>query len=293
MFYPVTYPCLKITVSTELTERVSDVLLGLGSTGIETRDHSTLLSIDQGKSVLIAWFELEGSAREVAEKLPEILSPQTVDVELQHVEDPGWKEAWREYFRPMRFGRRLWIAPFDEDPPKEKISDDSCVIRLVPAGAFGTGTHESTAMMLELLDTLVEPDASVLDVGCGTGVLCFAALKLGARSARGVDIDPDAIENALENAEKNGLDSSCQLETTEIAQINETYDIVLANLSYPVLSKEKAHLAAFVKPGGLLLWSGILLTDLKDLGSPPGMTLRHELRKGEWVGQAWQAPERS
>lgn len=282
------YHYVKITIASELADRASAVLMSAGASGIETRDESTMIAASQGTVEVIGWFPTETVTENAALGARAAFGP-SVEVLANVVEDPGWREAWREYFRPMRFGRRLWVTPPDEEPPsKGSRDDDIVVVRLVPSGAFGTGTHESTALMLELLDELVRSGTTVLDVGCGSGILTMAAALLGARSAKGIDIDTEAVECAAENCTANALDERCQFDDTPIAQIEGRFDLVLANLSAPVLIREREALASLVDFDGLLLWSGLLETDLDEVGTPSGLVLTKDLRRNGWVAQAWK-----
>jgi len=285
------YSCIEVALDADRVDAASGLLVGAGATGLETRDASTLVAGPTGRAVLIAWFDAPETATAASERLGQWLGPEKGSaVTVKAVEDPGWKEAWRDYFKPMRFGRRLWVAPPDRDPP-EGATDT--IIRLLPSGAFGTGTHESTSLMLELLDDLVRPGQGlrVLDVGCGSGILALAAVRLGAEQAFGIDVDPEAVEAARENAEKNGLDGPCRFAGTPLDEVDGTYDLVLANLSAPVLIAEKGKLADRVAAdSGLLLWSGLLDTDVDEVGTPPGLTLVRDLRRNEWVAAAWGRP---
>lgn len=282
------YPFVEVALPEAQAEAAAAFLLELGSTGIELRDQGTMISAPEGRTVLVAWFARERDAEDAARELPALLRAPDLEAVAGQLEDPGWREAWRQYFRPMRFGRRLWVAPPGENPPADGVgSADPAVVRLVPSGAFGAGTHESTALMLELLDELVAPGMTVLDVGCGSAILALASLRLGAAKARGVDIDPEALEYARENARDNDLADRCQLDGAPLARLDERYDLVLANLSAPVLLAEKAALARLVGRGGRLIWSGLLRADLPELGAPPGLRLADERSRNDWVAQVW------
>ena len=130
---------------------------------------------------------------------------------------------------------------------------------------------------------------TVLDVGSGSGVLAMAAVGLGAASARGIDIDPEAVAAATENGVDNGLAPRCTFDGTPMAQIEGQFDLVVANLSAPVLTEVKHQLVERLVPGGLLFWSGLLSTDLHEVGSPSAcFELIDERRRGDWVAQGWR-----
>lgn len=283
-----TYPYVQVTLPAARADEAADLLLGAGASGLETRDASTLIATAVDLAIVIGWFGDPAAAEAAAALARRALGGAGAEVEAGGAEDPGWREAWRAHFRPMRFGRRLWVAPPDEDPPSASLDDDAAVVRIVPSGAFGTGTHESTALMLELLDELVRPGCRVLDAGCGSGILSLAAARLGAGHVRGVDIDPEAVEVALENAALNGLAARCALDGTPLDRLEGRYDLVLANLSAPVLIREKGRLAGLVEAGGWLLWSGLLESDLGEVGAPPGLAPTHDRRRNGWAAQAWR-----
>src|SRR5262249_26926271 len=139
-----------------------------------------------------------GLAAALADFAPELAPEQ---LEFRDVEDQDWTRAWMDQFQPMRFGRRLWIYPWNLEPPA--ADEERVVVRLDPGLAFGTGTHPTTALCLEWLDAADLAGKTVVDYGCGSGVLAIAALKLGAAAALAIDIDPQALVATRENAARN------------------------------------------------------------------------------------------
>lgn len=171
-----------------------------------------------------------------------------------------WEREWLKDFRPMRFGKRLWVCPgeFTVD------SANAVVVALDPGLAFGTGTHPTTALCLEWLDSADVRDRSVLDFGCGSGILSVAALLLGARSAMAVDIDPQAITASQLNAAKNGVDGRLAT-TVHAAEVKDRFDIVVANILATPLIENAPFIAARLKKGGFLALSGVLSTQAKSV----------------------------
>jgi len=153
----------------------------------------------------------------------------------------------------MRFGKRLWVCPTFADPPS---APDSVVVRLDPGLAFGTGTHPTTALCLEVLDSLQLSGRSVIDYGCGSGILAIAALKLGADHACGVDLDPQARLATRDNALRNEV--SARLDIQDVGATLPSADCVLANILAGPLIELAPVLIAACKPGGDLVLSGIL-----------------------------------
>lgn len=177
------------------------------------------------------------------------------------VQDEDWERAWLDQFKPMRFGARTWIVPWNHELPAEARAADAAVVRLDPGLAFGSGTHPTTALCLRWLDGLATQGLlqgrTVLDFGCGSGILALAALKLGAAQAIGVDNDPQALIATGDNAERNGVQShlAAYLPDDEPAG---TYPVVVANILASALDALAETLAARVAPGGRIALSGIL-----------------------------------
>ena len=164
-------------------------------------------------------------------------------------------------YEPLKFGRRTWIVPWNHELPEGADAADAAVVRLDPGLAFGSGTHPTTALCLQWFDTLATQgalaDATVLDFGCGSGILALAALKLGAARAVGVDNDPQALLATDDNAERNGVAErlAAYLPQDEPAA---TYPVVVANILASALVALADTLAARVAPGGRIALSGIL-----------------------------------
>lgn len=167
--------------------------------------------------------------------------------------DRAWEREWLKEFEPMSFGDRLWVSPHG----MEIADDHATVVRLDPGLAFGTGSHETTALCLEWLASLDLAGKRVLDVGCGSGILSIAALKLGATSVDGVDIDPQAMTASTQNAADNGVSERLRL-SVNLADFGDGYDIVIANILAGALIELARELSKRTMHGGSLALSGIL-----------------------------------
>ncbi len=173
---------------------------------------------------------------------------------VERLQDEDWERSWLDQFKPMRFGQRLWICPSGH-----RVDDpNAVVVDLDPGLAFGTGTHPTTELCLHWLDKADLAGKTVIDFGCGSGVLAVAALKLGAARAIGVDHDPQAIMASRENAKRNGVSDRLELYLNKEFSL-QTADIVLANILANVLVELRDQIAPLVAPGGDLVLSGILI----------------------------------
>jgi ribosomal protein L11 methyltransferase len=178
---------------------------------------------------------------------------------FREVADQDWVRAWMDDYPPLRFGASLWIVPWNAEVPPEAsaLGDDATIVRLDPGLAFGSGTHATTALCLEWLESLDLCDKSVLDVGCGSGILAIAALKLGAARAVGIDNDPQALVASRDNAERNEVVEHLSVFMPDDAP-DAQYDVVVANILASALDALADSSAARVRAGGLLALSGIL-----------------------------------
>ena len=172
---------------------------------------------------------------------------------LEPLEDKDWEREWMDNFHPMPFGERLWICPSWRDVP----DPDAVNVMLDPGLAFGTGTHETTALCLRWLDKQDLRGKVVIDFGCGSGILGIAALKLGAARVIGIDIDPQALQASQANADRNGVGEQIELYLPDAAPDIQG-DYVLANILAATLRDLKPIIDSYCKLNGKLVMSGIL-----------------------------------
>ena len=200
-----------------------------------------------------------GLVHALTELVPD-LAPERIG--FRPVEDQDWTRVWMDQFQPMRFGRRLWIYPWTIEPPAD--DPDAVVVRLDPGLAFGTGTHPTTALCLEWLDSIDLAGKTVIDYGCGSGVLAIAALKLGAAHVVGVDNDPQALEASRANAERNEVAGELELMMPD-GFADRAADVLVANILAGPLGELAPRFAACVAPGGVMALSGILMGQHQEL----------------------------
>ena len=172
------------------------------------------------------------------------------------VEQEDWQNAWKEYYHAMDIGKRLAIVP-----GWEQYDTDRTAITMDPGMAFGTGTHETTALCLEALDERVRGGERVLDIGTGSGILAIAALKLGAAAAEGVDIDPMCVRTAGENAARNGVEDRLTVLVGDLSdKASGVYDLITANIVAAAILSLAPHVPALLAPGAVFIASGIIDT---------------------------------
>lgn len=204
------------------------------------------------------------------------------------VQTEDWSNSWKVNFKPLRIGHRLLIVPSWEEIQQ---NDNDCVLRIDPGMAFGTGGHETTRLCLELLEEILDsmPTMTIptlLDLGTGSGILAMAAVKLGAGRVWAVDIDPLAIEVAVENIAINELSDQIQCDTTPLEAIHERFDILLANILAEELVRLSPALAERLETGGNLVLSGILAekeTLVRNGFAPCNLEYLETRHSGEWV----------
>ncbi len=222
--------------------------------------------------------DLEALQFELERALPSELAG---GIRRERLDDADWEQACRKHFRPLEFGASLWIVPSWCEPPEP----DAVVIRLDPGLAFGTGAHPTTAMCLEWLVKNPPAAESVIDYGCGSGILAIAAHRLGASSVTGVDIDPQALAASADNLAANGIagDAVCLCSPEGLS--SACVDLLIANIVAAPLIELAPRFARRVRPGGRILLSGILKSQLDEIQSAyaPAFRLAEPSRRDDWI----------
>ncbi|MGH8212590.1 MAG: 50S ribosomal protein L11 methyltransferase [Rhodanobacteraceae bacterium] len=260
---------LSLTVSAEQQPRAEAALEELGALSTtlldadaETPDERAIFEPGAGETplwkslVLNALFECDTDRTMLLSALRETLpwlSPGQIT--FREIADRDWERAWMDRFGPMRFGERLWIYPWNIEPP---AGEDHVVVRLDPGLAFGTGTHPTTALCLEWLDESPLAGKTIIDYGCGSGVLAIAALKLGAAHAIGVDNDPQALIASRDNARRNGVAQQLSLYAPDDPPENIRCDALVANILAGPLHDLAPAFARLLEPDAQFSLSGIL-----------------------------------
>lgn len=254
---------IKINSSGANAEELSDALMETGAVSVTFQDtHDTPVYEPMpgetrlwGDTDVIGLFDAESDMEGViAELSRHPLLGENFRHKIEQIEDKDWEREWMENFHPMRFGERLWICPSWRDVP----DPDAVNVMLDPGLAFGTGTHPTTSLCLTWLDGLDLAGKTVIDFGCGSGILAIAALKLGAAQAIGIDIDPQAIQASRDNAERNGVADRLSLYLPHQQPENLQADVVVANILAGPLRELAPLIRVLPKSGGYLGLSGVL-----------------------------------
>ena len=253
---------LELESRPDTAEHLSDLLTENGAAAVTFQDAADQPLFEPPPGATPLWqatrvvglFADDADIPAVLARLATALAPEPLpEWHLNPLEDRDWVRAWMDDFHPMRFGDRLWIIPGEAEPPEPAAVN----IRLDPGLAFGTGTHPTTAMCLRWLDAHPPADQTVIDYGCGSGILAIAAARLGAARVIGVDTDPQALLATAGNARRNKVEARIQAFLPGDAP-DEPADVLLANILAGPLQELAPTLAERVRPGGYIVLSGIL-----------------------------------
>jgi ribosomal protein L11 methyltransferase len=277
------YPYVAIDVDEHDSDDAASELFDLGASGVESRDATTLARGAPGKVTLVASFEREEDARAAASALRPEWSPR-----VGAIVGDEWRDEWKKHFEPFHIADAIVVCP----PWREYAAKlGEIVVILEPGRAFGTGLHETTSLVAQVLGDHAARfrGQRVLDVGCGSGVLSLVSLALGAASARAIDVDPDAVLVTRENAARNRMAERLLADGSAVEGVAETFAAVVANIEAKTLIDLAPALVKRVAPGGLLVLSGILAPDVASTqldgvrGAYSALKEEGVTRKGEWV----------
>ncbi|HOB36435.1 MAG TPA: 50S ribosomal protein L11 methyltransferase [Candidatus Avimonas sp.] len=268
-------------------EDYSDIEQGVREIAHVDLIDESLLSRDRSKTVIRLYVSAEENPAETTAFLRERLDNAGIEFEIttSGVREDDWANSWKQYFKPLVAGDRLIICPTWEKPPS---ADGRKVLYIDPGMAFGTGGHHTTRLVLEAMERRIKGGETVLDVGCGSGILSIAALLLGAERADGVDIDPLAVRIARENGKINGFGSpEYNIIHGNLADgISGRYDLIAANISADAVVELISGLRRFLKPGGVFISSGIIDTAEKEVLAclkQHGFVVLERRESGGWV----------
>lgn len=257
--------------SREQAPALEDALLELGALSVTLQDNADEPVLEPGVGERPLWqatrlVALYDNAADIGAVIAGLRAQfdELPPWQIEAVADQVWERAWMDSFQPMRFGRRLWVCPSWAEPPEP----NAIVLALDPGLAFGTGTHPTTSLCLSWLDGLDLSGCSVLDFGCGSGILAIAALLLGAERAIAVDNDPQALLATRDNAERNGIALERLVTyTPEQVPSDLVVDVTVANILAGPLQTLAPQLAAMTRTSGKLALSGILAAQAEAVAS--------------------------
>ncbi len=266
---------VQITVLSKYAQTAEDVATSIATSGIYVEDYSDmerqvqeiahidlideqLLQKDRAHVVVHMYVspddDIEDIKRLVCERLAQLEVPYAMAVDGVMQED--WEKSWKAYYKPLDIGERLAIVP-----SWEQYDTDRVKVTLDPGMAFGTGTHETTALCLEVLDSLICAGQSVLDIGTGSGILAIAAAKLGAQNVLGIDIDPMCVRTANENAQLNAVDDKLEIKLGDLSKdVSGEFDVIFANIVANAIMALAPCVPKLLKEDGVFVASGIIDT---------------------------------
>ena len=303
---------VSLTVNGELAESVADVFARFAPNGVMTEQGVKYNDAEDagtptGPITVRAYLEMNDQIEETRQKLEEslyylgMIQPLPA-ASFKQIADQNWMEAWKKHYKPILIGQRVVILPaWLDSPDPQRVA-----IKIDPGMAFGTGTHPTTQLSLELMEKVIEERGktkesfvfplSCIDVGCGSGILSIAAIKLGATKALGVDIDAESVKNSRENADTNGVGEELILGVGSVQEILEgkfafsKAPLVMANILAPVIVRLfDAGLADLIEENGAIVLSGILFEQEQSVieaGQAKGLRMNERRQMGDWVALA-------
>jgi len=293
---PVPFLQIHLTLGDLDPDRAEHACLAAGAVAVTLSDAGDAPILEPAPGTTPLWpsvalsalYDVRTDPLALAARLRAELDRPALEFRSEVLEDRPWEREWLRDFKPMRFGQRLWICPGGQAPPADATAGtDPAIVWLDPGLAFGTGTHATTALCLEWLDRADLAGCRVLDVGCGSGVLAIAALRLGATSAVALDIDPQALTATAQNAGRNGLRERLEARPAE-AHWGGPYDVVLANILAEPLVELAPRFAAVTRPGARIVLSGLLPAQGPAVTSAcaPWFDIEPPREREGWVGLA-------
>ena len=298
------YTEVKIYIKTEDTERASNIAVMAVPYGIYIEDYSDLeeaaweiahidlidedlLQKNRAESIVHIYIEEGNNPSEAVSFISDRLTAEKIDfrIETDGCSEEDWADKWKAFFKPTAVGERLFVRPIWID---DYDAGERAILNIEPGAAFGTGTHDTTRLCLETLDKIIKDGDTVLDIGCGSGILAIASMLLGATEGFGVDIDELAVKTAKENGKMNGLDEpELKFVCGDLAdKVTKQYDVVVANIVADIIILFSTQVRAFMKPGAKFIASGIIDTRADEVVAAltnAGLKLVERIEHGGWV----------
>ncbi|MGB8000163.1 MAG: 50S ribosomal protein L11 methyltransferase [Anaerobacillus sp.] len=300
---------ISIHTTNEAIEAVSNILHEAGASGVVIEDPMDLVKAwdttfgevyqlnpddypEEGV-VLKAYIPVNSFLGETVEQIKEAINGLLVyDIDLGHntvqiseVNEEEWATAWKKYYKPVKISERITITPTWEE--YQPVTTDEIIIELDPGMAFGTGTHPTTVLCVQALEKIIEPGQRVIDVGTGSGVLSIAAASLGADLVDALDLDEIAVKSAYLNTKLNKVNHKINVSQNNLLEgVEETYDVIVANLLSEIIIRFTDDVARVLKPGGAFITSGIITAkkqEVKQSIIEQGLEIEETLQMEDWV----------
>ncbi|WP_226656817.1 50S ribosomal protein L11 methyltransferase [Pseudalkalibacillus hwajinpoensis] len=300
---------ISIHTTNEAIEAVSNILHEAGASGVVIEDPMDLVKVwdttfgevyqlnpddypEEGV-ILKAYLPVNSFLGETVEQIKEAINGLLVyDIDLGHntvqiseVNEEEWATAWKKYYKPVKISERITITPTWED--YQPVTTDEIIIELDPGMAFGTGTHPTTVLCVQALEKIIQPGQRVIDVGTGSGVLSIAAASLGADSVDALDLDEIAVKSAALNTKLNKVHHKINVSQNNLLEgVEESYDVIVANLLSEIIVRFTDDVARVLKPGGAFITSGIITAkkqEVKQSIMDQGLEIEETLQMEDWV----------
>ncbi|GAP13525.1 [LSU ribosomal protein L11P]-lysine N-methyltransferase [Longilinea arvoryzae] len=297
---------VSLTVDGELAEAVSEVLNRFVSQGVVVEqavryNDAEDVGTPYGPVRVFGYLPIDEQVEDTRQRLEEALYylgriQPLPKPEFRDIADENWMESWKQHYHPIPIGKKLLILPaWIEEYDRERIP-----VRIDPSMAFGTGTHPTTQLCMEMVEKYTLPGKPIIDVGCGSGILSIAALKLGASRAVGVDIDSASVKATYENGAANDVEDRLEVGVGSVRELRQGHfsirhaPVVVANILAPVIIRLfDAGLGELPEPGGTLVLSGILAEQaagVEEKGKEMGLEFVERVQQKDWVAIVMRRP---
>ncbi len=297
---------INVTVDCETAEAVSEVLSRYIDNGVVIERGVDFLNADDagtpaGPCRVFAYLPVDDPLEEKKQRISEGLwylgrIASVPEPEFRFIENEDWMASWKQFYKPILIGKKLLILPawIESNEP------DRTAIKIDPSMAFGTGTHPTTQLCLEMAEDYIQPGQDVIDVGCGSGILSIGALLLGASHALGIDIDEESMQSSRENGQHNGVIDRMELTRQPVSEVLkgaasiQQAPLVMANiLTHILISLFDQGMAELIQPGGTILLSGILEEQdgrIREAAAAKGLEFLEKRQIADWVAYAFRRP---